>query len=149
MDQSFNKAVYYLFSLLFLVFIFQTQLNAQSTTHASSNIVLQKKFTEFSKHFVEGYKALNMPEMELSYVTGLQHIKSADSIKRQLDFFRSVKAQLPGYKTKELTPSQQQDRELIAYETGLNLQRLALEQEWIKNPPAKISKESIYTVPNG
>jgi uncharacterized protein (DUF885 family) len=143
MDQSFNKVVY---SLLFLVFTFQTQLNAQSTEHSSS---IQKKFTEFSEHFVKGYKALNMPEMELSYVTGLQHIKSADSIKRQLDFFTSVKAQLPGYKTKELTPSQQQDRELIAYETGLNLQRLALEQEWIKNPPAKISTDGIYTVPNG
>src|ERR1700743_3532193 len=130
MDQSFNKAVYYLISLLFLVFIFQTQLKAQSTTHASSNIALQKKFNEFSKHFVEGYKALNIPEMELSYVTGLEHIKSADSAKKEQEFFMAIHAQLPGYKTAELTPSQQQDRDLIAYETGLNLQRLALEQEW-------------------
>jgi uncharacterized protein (DUF885 family) len=101
------------------------------------------------KYFVKGYQALNIPQTELSYVAGLQHIKSADGIKKQLDFFMAVKAQLPGYKTAELTPSQQQDRELITYETALNLQRLTLEQAWIKNPPAKISTEGIYTIPNG
>jgi len=95
MNRSFNKTVYYLFSLFILFFSSQTQLSAQSTEHTSS---IQKKFAEFSERFVKGYQALNMPEMELSYVAGMRHIKSADSIKIQLDFFMSVNAQLPGYK---------------------------------------------------
>ncbi|HEX4372011.1 MAG TPA: hypothetical protein VHZ50_01780, partial [Puia sp.] len=83
MSRSFNKAAYRLLSILFLVFMLQVQSNAQSIEHATS---VQKKFDEFSKHFVKGYQALNMPELELSYVANLQHIKSFDSVKKQLGF---------------------------------------------------------------
>jgi uncharacterized protein (DUF885 family) len=108
-----------------------------------------QKFDEFSKKFVSGYQSLHIPDLDLSYVSGLQHIRSADSIQRQLDFFRSVQKELPSYKTEALNSSQKTDYDLITYETDLNLQRLALEQEWVKNPPAEISTGGIITIPNG
>ncbi|HTD98012.1 MAG TPA: DUF885 domain-containing protein [Mucilaginibacter sp.] len=109
----------------------------------------QQSFDDFSKKFVDEYQSLKLPDLELSYVSGLQHIGSAENIQKQLDFFRSVKAGLPAYKAADLTPSQKTDYELIKYETGLNLERLALETEWIKRPPAKISADGIITVPDG
>jgi uncharacterized protein (DUF885 family) len=109
----------------------------------------QQKFDEFAKNFVSGYQSLHIPDLELSYVSGLQHIGSNESIQKQLDFFQVIKSQLPSHKAGDLNPSQKLDYDLIAYETDLNLQRLALERQWLKNPPAKISTDGIITVPNG
>src|SRR5882757_9463122 len=95
----------------------------------------QQSFDDFSKKFVDGYKSLKLPDLELSYVSGLQHIGSVESIQKQVDFFRQIKAGLPAYKAAGLTASQKTDYELIKYETGLNLERLALETEWIKHSP--------------
>jgi len=109
----------------------------------------QQTFDQFSARFVSGYQSLHMPDLDLSYVEGLKHIGSAASIQKQLEFFKSVKEQLPLYKPETLSTPQKLDYELIKYETALNLQRLALEEEWIKNPPATISTGGIITVPNG
>ncbi len=109
----------------------------------------QRSFDAFSKEFVSGYKALKMPDLELSYVSGLQHIGSAAAVQQQLDFFTSIQKELPGYPVNQLTSVQKVDYDLIKYETGLNLDRLALEQEWVKNPPAQIPSGGIITIPNG
>lgn len=106
-------------------------------------------FGAFAKKFVTGYKDLHIPDLELSYVSGLQHIGSAAAVQKQMDFFRSISTQLAAFDPKKLTPSQKTDYGLIKYETGLNQERLALEKEWVKNPPAKISANGIITVPNG
>ena len=109
----------------------------------------QQKFDQFSAKFVNGYQSLHMPDLELSYVSGLQHIGSAESIQKQEEFFRSIKSQLASFKADELTPAQQTDHQLISYETGLNMERIALEQEWLKNKAATISTDGIITIPNG
>jgi uncharacterized protein (DUF885 family) len=109
----------------------------------------EKNFGQFSADFVTGYQALHIPALELSYVSGLQHIQSADSVQKQLGFFSSVKQQLSAYKESELSPSQKTDYKLIKYETGLNLERIALEQQWLRNPPGAIPAGGIFTVPNG
>jgi uncharacterized protein (DUF885 family) len=106
-------------------------------------------FDQFSAQFVSRYKSLNIPPLDLSYVSGFEHIKSADSIERELAFFKSIAAQLRNYPIDALSPSQKPDRELINYETGLNLERLALEQEWVKDRPDSISTAGIINVPHG
>jgi hypothetical protein len=88
----------------------------------------QQKFGDFSKDFVKGYNALNLPQLELSYVSGLQHIGSVDNVQKQEDFFKSVKSALAAFKPNELTPEQKTDSQIISYETGLNLQRIELEK---------------------
>lgn len=109
----------------------------------------KKNFARFSADFVRGYQTLHMPGLELSYAAGLQHIQPADSVKKQLEFFRSVKSRLPAYKESELTPSQKTDYQLIKYETRLNLERIALELQWLEHRPAQISAGGIITIPNG
>ena len=109
----------------------------------------QQNFDAFCSRFVSGYKVLNLPELDLSYVTGLERIGSADSLQKQLEFFKSVQAELAGYKPGELSASQKTDYALIAYETKLNLEHLALEQDWLKHKPAQIPTGGIITIPNG
>jgi len=108
-----------------------------------------KNFGQFSRDFVSGYNALNLPQLELSYVNNLKHIGPAAAIQKQLDFFNSVRSRLAVFSSGTLTAPQRTDYELIKYETGLNLQRLALERQWIANRPAKIPEGGIMTVPNG
>ena len=106
-------------------------------------------FSYFKDAFVKGYNALNLPQLELSYVNNLQHIQPADSIQKQWDFFTSIQSQLANYKENALTPSQKTDYELIKYETGLNLERIALEQQWLKEKPAQVPTGGIITISNG
>jgi uncharacterized protein (DUF885 family) len=109
----------------------------------------QQDFDVFSKKFVSGYNALSLPQLDLSYVTNLQHIGSSAQIKKQYIFFSNIRSKLNGYDPKLLNASQKTDRELMSYETALNLQRLALEQQWIKHRPAKIAENGIINVPGG
>jgi uncharacterized protein (DUF885 family) len=109
----------------------------------------QKSFDAFTADFVSGYKSLNLPQLELSYVANLQHISSSDQIEKQVDFFTGIKAQLPAYQVARLTPSQKVDYQLIDYETGLNLQRLALEQKWVQHHVKTIPDSGIVNVPDG
>jgi len=111
--------------------------------------VQQKNFDQFSVDFVTGYQSLHLPDLELSYYNGLRHIQSEDSVQRQVTFFNSVKSQLLTYKESELTPSQKTDYKLIRYETDLNLERVTLEQQWLRNRQAQIPADGIITVPNG
>jgi uncharacterized protein (DUF885 family) len=109
----------------------------------------QVDFAQFADKFVTGYQSLHIPDLELSYVSDFDDIKSADSVEIQIKFFSAVKTGLLAYKMNALTPAQQQDELQIAYETDLNLQRLALEKQWLANKPDSISTKGIYTVPNG
>ncbi|MDN3580960.1 DUF885 domain-containing protein [Mucilaginibacter flavus] len=109
----------------------------------------QQKFDTFRDNFVSGYNQLKLPQLELSYVTGLEHIGTTAQIEQQDAFFKGIKTQLSNYKVDQLSPSQKTDYALITYECRLNLERIALEQEWAKHRPEKISTEGIITIPNG
>jgi len=106
-------------------------------------------FGDFSKTFVSGYKSLNLPQLELSYVANLQHIGSAEQIQKQFDFFSATKRELSAYNPAQLTSAQKTDYQLIAYEAGLNLQRLALEQKWVQYHVKTIPDSGIIHVPDG
>jgi uncharacterized protein (DUF885 family) len=109
----------------------------------------QQGFDQFSAEFVSGYQALNIPSPDLSYVSGLRHIKGGDSVQKELAFFKSIGTRLLNFRAEKLSPSQRLDYEIINYETELNLERVALEDEWISHPPDSISAGGIITVPNG
>ena len=126
-------------------FIATISLCLLSLCHTSE----QQKFDDFSSKFVRGYKALNLPELELSYVTGLERIGSAEALQKQLEFFKSVQRELASYKPGELSPAQKTDYALIAYETKLNLEHLTLEQDWLQHKPAQIPTGGFITIPNG
>jgi uncharacterized protein (DUF885 family) len=127
-------------SILAIVIVFSLSLFASAQ---------QKNFDDFSSQFVNGYKALKMPDPDLSYVEGFKHIGTPAQIKQQQHFFNAINSELPNYNTAELDASQKTDYALIKYETGLNLQRLVLEQQWMSEAPLKISEKGIITMPNG
>lgn len=106
-------------------------------------------FDRFSAGFVKGYNALKLPQLSLSYVNGLKEIQSADSVEKQLKFFTRIKSELQAYDPAKLNPSQRTDFQLIKYETGLNLERIVLEQQWLKIRPKEIPAGGIITIPNG
>lgn len=106
-------------------------------------------FDEFSARFVKGYTALNIPQLDLSYVTMLKQIKSAVEIQKQIAFFESIKEEQKKYGINNLSEIQKLDYELIAYETTMNLERLSLEKKWAANRPPEISDKGLATISNG
>ena len=106
-------------------------------------------FDQFTDKFADGYKAFKIPQLELSYVTMLKQIKPADEIQNQIAFFENIQSEQKKIAIAGLSPSQKQDYELIAYETGMNLERLGLEKQWEANKPAEISALGLATIPNG
>lgn len=109
----------------------------------------QQTFDAFCKDFVAGYNELHLPQLELSYVSGLEHIGTAADVQKQLDFFTKVNTGLLAFKEDQLNQSERVDYQLISYETGLNLERIKLEQDWLKNKPATIPTNGIINIPNG
>ncbi|HEY9195597.1 MAG TPA: DUF885 family protein, partial [Mucilaginibacter sp.] len=109
----------------------------------------QSFFDAFCRDFVAGYTELHLPQLELSYVSSLEHIGSAADVQKQLDFFTKVKTGLSAFKIDQLNESEKVDYQLISYETGLNLERIALEQDWLKNKPAAVPANGIINIPNG
>jgi len=112
-------------------------------------VTAQNSFDAFTDKFVAGNQSLHISGLEMSYVDDLKHIKSADQVKQQLDFFTSISNELKSFNINSLDASQRQDYNLIAYETNLNLERITLEQQWNSNKPSTITAKGIYSVPNG
>lgn len=109
----------------------------------------QKNFETFADKFVKEYKALHIPDLELPYVDDIKDIKSPDSVEQQIAFFTSAKKEIGAFNLSSLNAREQEDFLQIKYETGINLQRLALEKQWLVNKPDSISTKGISTVPDG
>lgn len=109
----------------------------------------QNKFDWFTRQFVSGYQSLHLPALQLSYADNLQLVKSPDSIKAEVTFFKNVQRGLNNFAYPNLTPAQQQDYEQIKYEAALNLERLGLEKQLSEDVRKKPSANGIYNTPTG
>src|SRR3954451_22542389 len=105
-------------------------------------------FNDFKNNFVKGYSSLNIPQLQLSYAANFQNIQSFAGIQQQTIFFQQVKAGVTAYKKEGLSKEQTNDLDLIEYETNLNLERLALENNWLKKRPAVIPINNFYSIPD-
>jgi len=123
-----------LYSLLFGLMLSVT-VSAQS-----------KSFDAFTRAFIKSYTSFHLPQLELSYVANLQHIGSAAQVKKQQHYFNSII--LPDYRPGQWSTAQRTDYQLMKYEIEMNRERLALEAEWVKNPPATIPASGIIDIPN-
>jgi len=108
-----------------------------------------KAFDRFATDFVKRYNALNLPQLELSYVSNLQHITSAREVQKQVEFFTLIREELASYDVNSLSGSQKTDYRLIKYETDLACEWIVLEQQWLVDKPGQVSTGGIITVPNG
>lgn len=109
----------------------------------------QANFKGFSNTFVSGYKSLNLPQLELSYVDQLNHITTAAAVQKQFEFFNGVRQALSKFDANKLPAGQKLDYQLIKYETDLNLTRMGLELKWIAKRAAMVPTDGIYNIPNG
>lgn len=106
-------------------------------------------FKNFSSSFVDGYKALNLPDLELSYAQNLKHIQSKTDIQRQQDFFEQMKKDLRIYAGQALSDQEEEDFEILVYETDMNLARIALEKKYMNRAPSVIPDNNLYSLPYG
>lgn len=87
-------------------------------------------FAAFRRQFIQGYAALQLPEMEYDYREYFAAIPNAAHLATQHRFFvqqRSLIQQLP----KPGAAKDRLDYEHIAYEIDFHLQRLRLEEQWV------------------
>ncbi|WP_432326200.1 hypothetical protein ACRQ5D_18705 [Mucilaginibacter sp. P25] len=51
----------------------------------------QQTFDAFCNDFVAGYTKLHLPQLELSYTNGLEHIGTAADVQKQLAFLKKLR----------------------------------------------------------
>ncbi|XHR92449.1 hypothetical protein ACFJIV_19065 [Mucilaginibacter sp. UC70_90] len=73
------------------------------TLTSSLAIGQQSPFDAFCNDFVAGYTELHLPQLELSYTSGLEHIGTAADVHKQLTFFEKVKTGLSAFKADQLS----------------------------------------------
>lgn len=105
-------------------------------------------FNDFRNSFIKGYTSLNIPQLQLSYAANFQNIQPWSGIQQQIIFFQQVKSAIATYKKEGLSKEEKNDLDLIEYETNLNLERLALEKEWLKKRPAIIPINNFHSIPS-
>lgn len=132
---------YLLFSITTL-FLFSAGCQAQPATTTVDFETLQQAFRF-------GYESLNIPGFGIAYVDNLNAISSPEGVEQQKAFFTQVSKDLAGVDAAKLPQDQYLDYRIMAYETSLNLARLALEETWNDNRPDTIATGGLSTVPNG
>ncbi|MBA2249207.1 MAG: DUF885 domain-containing protein [Chitinophagaceae bacterium] len=106
-------------------------------------------FDTFTENFVKIYRALEIPDLQLSFAENFRQIKSSANIQQQLEFFDQVDKELPFYNTKQKNAQQQLDFSLIQYETRLNKERLVLEKRWVDEKSQGTLPDNLYNLPHG
>jgi uncharacterized protein (DUF885 family) len=105
-------------------------------------------FNDFRNSFVKGYSSLNIPQLQLSYAANFQNIQSLAGIEQQTHFFQEVQAAIRNYKKEGLTKEQNNDLDLIGFETNLHLERLSLERDWRRKKPVVIPINDFHNIPD-
>lgn len=106
------------------------------------------RFDELRKQFFESYTALQIPNLQASYVQNLKSIKPVKDIEKQEAFFKTIMQQLASVNVNSLGEYQRLDYYIMDYEIGLNLERISLEKQWDYKTQLDDSK-SIYSIING
>jgi uncharacterized protein (DUF885 family) len=78
----------------------------------------------------------------------LRNIPSENNIQKQIDFFHQVQKDIVVYKKDPLTTAEQDDLDLIEYETNLNLEKLSLEKRWISKKISVIPTNNFHDIPD-
>jgi uncharacterized protein (DUF885 family) len=119
-------------------------LLAFSQAVVSQNNNINKLRTDF----VKGYRALQLPYLQVNYTQNLGAIKQSSEIKNQEAFFLTFQKQLKNISVHNLDEYQLLDYHLMRYEVDLNLERISLEKQWNYNTLLDDTK-SIYSINNG
>lgn len=106
-----------------------------------------KDFSLFVGDFIRGYQGLEIPDIRYDYHEYFTAIPSADNLRRQEGFFRKEREALRLYASSNLSKDERILYDHLQYEIAFNLQRLALEQEWVANG-RKIPDNGLFVLRN-
>ena len=135
----------YLLSILFLLLI-----GLISCQDNSEKMKMKKEMDGLMEEYVVGYKAFNIPELELSYIENLKNISPLDSISTQVAFFQSIQEKLKNIDRDELDANYQSDYKTLEFEIALHLERLDLEENfWSIQNDRPLNEKKLYFILNG
>lgn len=89
-----------------------------------------KSFLQTVELFKSEYEELNIQPITLSYVTNIQNVASAKALQEQQVFFETYQSNLKTFSLQALSDKEQLYHQVLTYEIGLNLQRIAIETQW-------------------
>ena len=113
---------------------------------AGSDPAAQALFTAFTTE----YKALDVPEMDLSYRDNFAHVQSLEGIARQQAFFARMHERLDGIDRRALSDEVRYEVDALRYEIVFNLDRLALERKFRSAAlSAPVPASGLFHVPYG
>jgi len=136
----FNKSIKTLIILLFLWNQFCYSYNGNA---------LPIPFSEFRASFIKTYEKFQIAQLQLSYVSNFNAIKTNTELAIQEDYFNYIKKELKHYNVLGFNQSDAFDYQIMKYETELNLERIKLELMWLKHKVKLNENKSLYYLPNG
>lgn len=100
---------------------------------------------DFIQSYSVAYSALNLGQLELSYQANLKRLLSETDVSRQRALFTDVAARRKALDTSKATECQQLDLKRIDFETGLNLAKLeVVEQFKALGDKAEVTDKGLY-----
>jgi uncharacterized protein (DUF885 family) len=100
--------------------------------------------------FVTQYKALAIPDFEMSYLQNFTHIPTLDVIARQNDFFRRFRYLSGSIKRSALSDEVRYQFDELSYEIDFNCARLRLERQFRSKPvTATLPSSGLFSLPDG
>jgi hypothetical protein len=108
--------------MILALIVWSLLLHAQSTDNS---------FQILLNDFEREYSSLTIPNLELSYVNNINNVGSKEELQAQKQFFLKYQNQFEQYPGDNLSEEDQVTYQVLRYEIGLNLERIALEEQWL------------------
>ncbi|MBP6827182.1 MAG: DUF885 domain-containing protein [Saprospiraceae bacterium] len=121
-------------------FLMFNALHSQSLPSPLSRIVTD---------FAAGYRALDVPEMDFDYKEYLSSIPSVAEIEKREAFFQQYQKQLGELDADRLSPAEKLTFGHLRYQTGLQLERCALEKKIKKSGSFAVPADGLSKAPEG
>ena len=103
----------------------------------------QGHFDDLVEDFRKGYRALDLPPLNLSYVENLESVSEWGKLKNQELFFTEMDGRLGSIDQDLLSRVKRRRFGILRYEVALNLERIQLEARWLEER-ASLKKTRIY-----
>ena len=123
MDESTSQIIQIMKFVFFLGLIFFGGIWLSSQPDS-------KSFLQTLEQFKSEYEELNIQAIALSYISNIQNVPSAKALNEQKEFFETYRSNLKTFSLEELSGKEQLYHQILTYEIGLNLERIALETQW-------------------
>lgn len=109
--------------------------------------VQAKDFMQLLSGFESGYTALHIPELVFDYHDYFNSIQILSNLDKQETFFKREQQELGSFTKIDLDSAKRLYYAHLAYEIDLNLQRVELEKQWVKQRK-KMPQNGLYTLPD-